>query len=87
MTKDEMDKEIGGAFAERAQLTKKADCLRFRLRTYGRAFAELADSPFDPAIQDTAGKAPDLREDRDELARTLNRIGELNKLLDLGENR
>ena len=58
MTRDEMDKEIGGAFAERTELTKKADCLRFRLRTYGRAFSELAERPFDPAIRETAAKAP-----------------------------
>ena len=85
MTRDEMDKEIGGAFAERTELTKKADCLRFRLRTYGRAFSELAERPFDPAIRETAAKAPDLRADWAELARTLDRIDELSKLLDLGE--
>ena len=85
MTRDEAEKEVGGAFVERQRLTKTANCLRHRLRTYGRAYAALADSPFEQEHRDIAARATDLRSDWDDLKKTLDRIAELNKLLDLGE--
>lgn len=85
MTRDEVNSEIGRAFVERQELTKEADCLRHRLRTYGRAYAALADSPFEQENRDIAERATDLRTDWADLKKALDRIAELNKLLDLGE--
>lgn len=85
MTRQEQDAELGSAFRERQELTKTADCLRHRLRTYGRAYAALADSPFDQKHRDIVDRATDLRSDWTDLKETLDRIAELNKLLDLGE--
>ena len=85
MTRDEENREIGGAFRERRQLTKTADCLRHRLRTYGRAYVALAGAPFDQKHRDIAARATDLREDWKDLREALDQIDELNKLLDLGE--
>ena len=63
MTRDEMDLEIGRAFAERDELANKIECLRYRLRTYGKAFAALADSPFEGQMRELADKAPNLSAD------------------------
>ena len=87
MTRDEMDKEIGGAFAEREELARKIKCLRFRLRTYGSAFVTLADSPFEDDMRKIADQAPDLSVDWKDLKKALERTDELSKLLDLGEAR
>ncbi len=83
MTDDEARREKDAAFLERRDLTEKAKCLRHRLRTYGRAFLELADSPLDEQNRQFAEKATDLREDWADLKRALARIDELNKFLDL----
>lgn len=85
MTQNEVNSELGRAFVERQELTKKADCLRHRLRTYGRAYTALADSPFEQKHRDIADRASELRSDWTNLKETLDRIAELNKLLDLGE--
>lgn len=83
MTNEEVREERGQAFTEREELTAKADCLRHRLRTYGRAFHHLADQPFDPDTRKTADRASDLREDWADLRRTLDRVDELSRFLDL----
>ena len=85
MTRDEMDAEIGRALRERQELTAKAECLRHLLRTYGRAYAALADSPFEEKNREIADRAVDLRSHWDDLKETLDRIAELNRLLDLGK--
>ncbi len=82
MTQDEMSLEIGRAHEERERLTKKVECLRYRLRTYGRAYVELADNPFEQECRDRAAQAPDLRDDWKEMGRALQRLDELNKLLE-----
>ena len=85
MTTDEVRTELERAFTERRELTMKTKCLRHRLLTYGRAFAALADSPFEPEHRNVADRASDLREDWKALKQALQRIDELNKLLDMGE--
>ena len=84
MTDDDVRRDRGEAFTEREDLTAKADCLRHRLRTYGRAFHHLADQPFDADSRKAADRATDLREDWTALQRVLARIDELNRFLDLG---
>ena len=83
MTTEEMKTELERAFTERQDLTRKAECLRHRLRSYGRAFATLADAPFDADQRALAERAPDLSADWQALKRCLERIDELNRLLDL----
>lgn len=82
MTDDDVRKDRGDAFAERENATAKMDCLRHRLRTYGRAFHELAENPFDAQSREIADKATDLREDWANLKRILERIDDLNRFLD-----
>ena len=36
------------------------DCLRYRRRTYGTAFAKLADKPFEEDLRARVENAPDL---------------------------
>ena len=82
MTQQEMQTEHERAFTERGKLTKQADCLRYRLRTYGNAFATLADEPFREDLREIAERAPDLSADWKELNRILSRIDEINRLLE-----
>ena len=82
MTKEEMQTEYERAFTERSELTKKADCLRFRLRTYGTAYAKLAEEPFEGELRERVKNAPDLAADWKSLSYALERIGDLNRLLD-----
>ena len=85
MTEEEVRQDKGAAFVERQELTAKAECLRHRLRTYGRAFLELADEPFDEECRAVAVRATDLSKDWKDLKRVLARIAELNRFLDLGD--
>ena len=82
MPRDEVRKDRGEAFTEREDLASQVKCLRHRLRTYGRAYAALADSPFEQKHRDVAARATDLREDWRDLQEALDQIDELNKLLD-----
>ena len=82
MTQDEVNFAVGHAHQERQRLAKKVECLRYRWRTYGRAYAELADSPFEQEHRDRADQALDLRDDWKVLKLSLQRIEELNKLLE-----
>ena len=83
MTDEEVQNEFDSAYLERRDLTAKAECLRHRLRTYGRAFLEISDNPFDEESRRTADRATDLSKDWADLKRVLERVSELNRFLDL----
>ena len=85
MTKQEMQTELQRAFTERSELTKKSECLRFRLRSYGSAYAELADDPYSENLRERVKNAPNLADDWEDLKNTLERIEQLNKVLDLAK--
>ena len=81
MTSEEMESEIGRAFIERRELTKKIECLEHRLRTVGKAATELADNPLYAEAEAVMESASDVRQDFKDLKAALQRLRELNRIL------
>lgn len=81
MTEDDMAAEIGRAYQELKTVSKKVQCLEYRLRTIGDAAMVLAGNHLHAESEKIMESASDIREDFFELRRLKKKQDELREIL------